>query len=181
MQRNQETEGSHEPEVVCLSRVQTPLGALVLASSRRGLLYIAFPGHQDGLKPWLDKHCPQAEICLNSDPNSRAVEQLEEYFQGKRRVFDVPLDMRGTPFQKKVWNVMTEIPCGRTWSYRDVALRLGRPRAARAVGSASRSNPIPIVVPCHRVIGSNGALTGFGAGLELKRILLEIEGVAGTS
>jgi methylated-DNA-[protein]-cysteine S-methyltransferase len=102
--------------------------------------------------------------------------QLEDYFQGTRREFEVPLDPRGTEFQLRVWRQLLTIPYGTTHSYSQVAIAIGAPSAVRAVGAANGANPIPIIVPCHRVIGSNGKLTGYGGGLPLKRRLLELEG-----
>ena len=102
--------------------------------------------------------------------------QLREYFAGKRRAFDLPLAPSGTPFQLSVWNVLRKIPYGRTLSYLDVANAIGKPAACRAVGAANGANPLPIVVPCHRVIGANGSLTGFGGGIDVKRRLLALEG-----
>ena len=101
--------------------------------------------------------------------------QLREYFAGKRRAFDLPLAPSGTPFQLSVWNELRAIPYGRTKSYLDIANAIGKPAACRAVGAANGANPLPIVVPCHRVIGSNGALTGFGGGIDVKRRLLALE------
>lgn len=102
-------------------------------------------------------------------------QQLEEYFAGRRRTFDLPLAPRGTEFQCAVWQQLGKIPYGETCSYGAIAQRLGKPKAVRAVGSANGRNPLPIVVPCHRVIGANGSLTGFGGGIENKKILLELE------
>jgi len=103
-------------------------------------------------------------------------EQLEQYFAGERTGFDVPLAFdRGTPFQHDVWRALTEIPYGETISYGELARRIGRPDRARAVGAANGQNPIPVIVPCHRVIGADGSLTGFGGGLDRKRILLALE------
>ena len=102
--------------------------------------------------------------------------QLRAYFAGELRDFDVPLDMQGTPFQQRVWNELLRIPYGETRSYMQIAVAVGAPKAVRAVGAANGSNPIPIIVPCHRVIGSSGKLTGYGGGLPLKKRLLELEG-----
>ncbi len=102
--------------------------------------------------------------------------QLGEYFSGRRRSFDVPLDLRGTDFQRRVWNNLTRIPYGRLRTYKQVADRIGRPRAARAVGQAVGDNPVAIIVPCHRVIGADGGLVGFGGGMTLKAQLLRLEG-----
>jgi len=102
--------------------------------------------------------------------------QLEEYFRGKRQAFDIPLHLKGTEFQVAVWNALLEIPYGDTITYAELARRIGRPSAIRAVGAANGANPIPVIVPCHRVIGSNGTLTGYGGGIERKQWLLALEG-----
>ncbi len=104
-----------------------------------------------------------------------ATRQLREYFAGERREFELPLDPRGSEFQKRVWSALRNIPYGTTISYGELAHRVGQPTAARAVGAANGRNPIPIVIPCHRVIGKDGSLTGFGGGLPLKERLLELE------
>ena len=101
--------------------------------------------------------------------------QLQQYFDGQREDFDLPLEPRGTEFQMKVWEELRKIPYGVTWSYGELARRIGKPTAARAVGAANGKNPLPIVVPCHRVIGADGSLTGFGGGLSVKEILLSLE------
>jgi O-6-methylguanine DNA methyltransferase len=114
-----------------------------------------------------------------NDANQVTVEaarQLRAYFAGQLRRFDLPLDMQGTPFQLRVWHELERIPYGETRSYRQIAEAVGAPRAVRAVGAANGANPIPIVVPCHRVIGANGKLVGYGGGLPLKKRLLELEG-----
>jgi len=103
--------------------------------------------------------------------------QLSDYLEGKRRVFELPLHLEGSEFQKEVWEAISNIPYGRTASYGEIARLIGKPGASRAVGAASGANPIPIVIPCHRVIGANGSLTGFGGGLALKRRLLALEGI----
>jgi methylated-DNA-[protein]-cysteine S-methyltransferase len=112
---------------------------------------------------------------------ARASLQLAEYFAGQRRGFDLPLAAGGTAFQQAVWQALREIPWGELRSYRDIACALQNPRAVRAVGAANGRNPLPIVVPCHRVIGANGSLTGFAGGLEAKKLLLELEGSLPTS
>jgi methylated-DNA-[protein]-cysteine S-methyltransferase len=101
--------------------------------------------------------------------------QLDAYFARKRTVFDVPIAPAGTPFQLAIWRALLEIPYGETWSYAALAAHIGRPAAVRAAGAANGQNPIPIIIPCHRVIGSDGRLVGFGGGLKLKRILLDLE------
>ena len=102
--------------------------------------------------------------------------QLLEYFAGRRKAFDVPLAPKGTPFQLAVWNALLEVPYGETVTYAELARRIGRPAAVRAVGAANGANPIPVIIPCHRVIGSNGTLTGYGGGIERKQWLLALEG-----
>jgi methylated-DNA-[protein]-cysteine S-methyltransferase len=106
-----------------------------------------------------------------------AARQLREYFGGRRQTFDIPLEPHGTAFQKQVWMALREIPFGQTASYGQIAMRIGMPTASRAVGAANGRNPLPIIVPCHRVIGANGTLTGFGGGLSNKALLLALEGV----
>ena len=106
---------------------------------------------------------------------SYTVGQLNEYFAGTRKAFSIPLDMRGTEFQKRVWNALLEIPYGETWSYKQLAEFINNPKAVRAVGGANHNNPIMIIVPCHRVIGSNGSLTGYAGGLDMKEHLLNLE------
>jgi methylated-DNA-[protein]-cysteine S-methyltransferase len=110
-------------------------------------------------------------------PLPATVRQLTEYFAGTRRTFDLPLRPRGTPFQERVWRELLEIPYGQTWSYGELARRIGNPSASRAVGLANGRNPISLVVPCHRVIGADGTLTGYGGGIERKRWLLGHEGL----
>ena len=119
------------------------------------------------------------EGLVRNDSNALLVEtrrQLEAYFAGELRVFELPLDMQGTAFQKRVWDELLRIPYGETRSYMQVAVAVGAANAVRAVGAANGANPVPIVVPCHRVIGTNGKLTGYGGGLPLKKRLLELEG-----
>jgi methylated-DNA-[protein]-cysteine S-methyltransferase len=109
------------------------------------------------------------------EPFADVRRQLSEYFDGERDEFDVPLGMTGTPFQRRVWQALQRIPYGETTTYGELARRLGRPSASRAVGLANGRNPIAVIVPCHRVIGSDGSLTGYGGGVERKRLLLELE------
>jgi methylated-DNA-[protein]-cysteine S-methyltransferase len=109
-------------------------------------------------------------------PSKRVIDQLNEYFSGKRQTFDLELAPRGTPFQLAVWNALLEVPYGDTISYAELARRIGKPAAVRAVGAANGANPIPVIIPCHRVIGSNGTLTGYGGGIERKQWLLAHEG-----
>ncbi|HWW59813.1 MAG TPA: methylated-DNA--[protein]-cysteine S-methyltransferase [Thermoanaerobaculia bacterium] len=140
-----------------------PIGRLLLARDDRGLAAIQFD--------------PQPHDDWTPDDSAFAGEraQLDEYFAGKRRTFELKLAPRGTSFQLEVWAALRAIPYGETRSYREIARTIGRPDAIRAVGAANGANPLPIVVPCHRVIGANGSLTGFGGGLPVKRYLLDLE------
>jgi methylated-DNA-[protein]-cysteine S-methyltransferase len=146
--------------------VSTPIGDLQLVSDGQSLVRIAFPGqHQQ-----LGGDSTEDAIL------AKAAKQLGEFFNGRRRHFDLPLTASGTQFQREVWSQLTAIPFGEVRSYRDIAAKIGRPTAVRAVGAANGRNPLPIVVPCHRVIGADGSLTGFAGGLERKRQLLVLEG-----
>ena len=141
---------------------QTILGPLTISLNEEGAVEIV----HFGAKPYL---VHDEEAC------SQAVKQMDEYLSGERQEFDLVLSLRGTPFQVSVWEELRRIPYGTTVSYRDIAMRIGRPDAVRAVGTANGANPIAIIVPCHRVIGANGSLTGYGGGLPNKRLLLELE------
>ena len=149
--------------------VPTPIGRLLLVSGEHGLVRIAFDGHWSYAELGPDWH--QGSALLDA-----AASQLAQYFDGTRRDFDLPCAAPGTPFQHAVWSALTRIPYGAVASYASIAQRIGKPAAIRAVGAANGRNPLPIVVPCHRVIGADGSLTGFGGGLELKRRLLAHEG-----
>lgn len=148
----------------------TPIGQLTLVASARGLAAVLWEKERPGRVPLPAWRSDDDSFVLRE-----AGRQLTEYFEGRRQVFDVPLDVQGTPFQLDVWEALRAIPYGETQSYRDVAARIGRPRAVRAVGAANGRNPVSIITPCHRVIGANGALTGFAAGLDVKARLLELE------
>jgi methylated-DNA-[protein]-cysteine S-methyltransferase len=150
-------------------RVPSPFGDLTLVATRHGLTHLRFPG-EDGDVPEGDGS-PEASAVL-----AEAARQLHDWFAGRRRDFDLPLAPAGTPFQRQAWTALRAIPWGETVSYGELARRLGRPGASRAVGGANHHNPVPILVPCHRVVGQDGRLTGFGGGLPLKRWLLEHEG-----
>jgi O-6-methylguanine DNA methyltransferase len=152
-----------------------PFGiALFLATEGGALTHVSFASSQEDAPPdW-----PRDEVRSPDDPLlADAIDQLNEYFAGARETFSVPLRPAGTPFQMSVWRALEEIPYGHTRTYRDIACSIGKPTATRAVGAANGQNPLPIFVPCHRVIGSNGSLTGFGGGLDVKLALLRLEGV----
>ncbi len=146
--------------------ITTPIGILELRATDRALEEIHFNGKEIGARSCR----PEASAIL-----AKAAKQLQEYFDGRRRHFDLPLEPRGTPFQRSVWRELQKIPYGETITYGEIAARLGKPAAVRAVGASNGCNPIPIVIPCHRVIGANGSLVGFGGGLDKKRYLLRLE------
>ncbi|MDW8467901.1 MAG: methylated-DNA--[protein]-cysteine S-methyltransferase [Burkholderiales bacterium] len=148
---------------------ESPLGAVFLCASARGLTEVRFA--RGGRAP----ACAGRRRTAASPILARAKRQLAEYFAGKRRRFDLPLDARGTAFQRAVWRAIASVPYGETISYAELARRAGRPGAARAAGAAAGRNPIAIIVPCHRIVGSNGRLTGYAAGLARKRALLALE------
>jgi methylated-DNA-[protein]-cysteine S-methyltransferase len=152
------------------THVDSPVGRLLLCSDGIALtgLYMDVPGHAP-------RSLEQGVENAAAGPLRDAVRQLAEYFAGDRREFDLPLRLEGTDFQRRVWGVLTEIPYGETWSYGQLAKRIDNPRGFRAVGLANGRNPISIFVPCHRVIGADGSLTGYGGGVERKRWLLAHE------
>jgi methylated-DNA-[protein]-cysteine S-methyltransferase len=148
----------------------SPVGKLKLVASETGLVAILWEVDNPRRVPLSDPVEDNSQKILVETER-----QLNEYFAGKRSVFSIPLDMRGTAFQKDVWQALQEIPFGKTLSYGEIAKQLGRPTASRAVGAANGRNPVSIVVPCHRVIGSTGKLTGFAGGLDTKALLLNLE------
>lgn len=150
---------------------ESPIGRLLLTSDGMALtgLYMEPSRKARSTAGWSED--------LTAAPLAAAVRQLTEYFAGARRKFNLPLRLEGTAFQQRVWQELTEIRYGETWSYGQLARRIGNPSASRAVGLANGSNPISILVPCHRVIGADGSLTGYGGGLERKRWLLAHEGL----
>lgn len=150
--------------------IDSPIGRLMIAADNTGIRAIEFPENRHPVKRDGD-WCEAAHPLI-----SRAAQQLGEYFANQRREFDLPLAPHGTAFQLQVWQALRMIPFGETRSYAQQAQTIGKPAAMRAVGAANGRNPIPIIVPCHRVIGANGALTGFGGGLPIKQFLLRLEG-----
>jgi len=150
----------------------TPLGPMHAFASERGVRAIVF----DGSDPAANGVTGEVVDDPEHEVLCACAEQLAQYFAGERRVFDLPLDPVGTPFQQEAWLALRRIPFGETRSYGEQAAAVGRPSAVRAIGAANGRNPLTIVVPCHRVIGSNGKLTGFASGLDNKRALLELEG-----
>ncbi len=150
------------------THLETPIGPVLLAGDAAALVYISFPTGSRAMQP-------RPEWTQDAGPLVEAKRQLAEYFQGRRRSFDLRLRPEGTEFQRSVWQALATIPYGETRSYADIARAIGRPSATRAVGAANGANPLPIVLPCHRVVGANGSLTGFGGGLETKKFLLNLE------
>lgn len=151
--------------VVSYAYVDTPIGRLLLAGDGESLHLLSF---QSGSRV----HHPRDGWRHDANGFPKVRRQLDEYFAGKRTTFALQLHLGGTAFQNAVWTTLQAIPYGATTTYRELAVRIGRPAAIRAVGAANGANPLPIIVPCHRVIGTNGSLTGFGGGIETKRFLL---------
>ena len=161
------------PEIFFLTHYHSPLGTYVLGSSKKGVVFVKT---EERSKAYFSRWEREGiELKEDAEHNLRLISELNAYFAGKLREFTIPLDLRGTSFQRQVWDLLCGIPWGETRSYGQIAKGLGRPRAARAVGRAVGTNPVSIVVPCHRVIGSNGALTGYGGGLDRKAALLKLE------
>jgi methylated-DNA-[protein]-cysteine S-methyltransferase len=153
---------------IAWTHFDSPLGTLTLASDEAGLREINFPKNGQPT-------APAPEWRKDNSALREAIAQLRAYFAGELETFDLPLAPPGTEFQQRVWDELRKIPYGKTISYGELARRIGNPNASRAVGLANGSNPIPIIIPCHRVIGSNGKLTGYGGGLPIKEKLLALE------
>jgi len=146
----------------------SPVGRLLLAGTADGLHFVSFSSGKRAVsvsRDWRE----------HAAPFNNAIQQLKEYFAGKRKAFDLALILQGTRFQCAVWRELQTIPYGETISYKELAERIDKPKAVRAVGAANGANPIPIIIPCHRVVGNDGSLTGFGGGLPVKKRLLELE------
>jgi methylated-DNA-[protein]-cysteine S-methyltransferase len=156
---------------IALRLCSSPYGPLELRATERGLCGVRFVGVETGEAPTAGQHVPEGAWAILEQGSA----ELDEYFAGSRRIFAVALDLRGTAFQRSVWEALLRIPYGETITYRQLATAAGHPAAIRAAGAANGANPLPILVPCHRVIGSDGSLTGYGGGLETKRRLLDLE------
>ena len=173
------TMGYHKVDVKKLycQSLQTPIGKLQVAASKTGICRIDFTRTQrKDSKDWFEIHFANHPQEGSNSVLKKALIQLREYFEGERRSFQVPLDLRGTAFQLRVWRELAKIPYGFTASYGEIARQVHNARAGQAVGRAVGANPVPIIVPCHRTIGHDGALVGFGGGLPTKEQLLELEG-----
>lgn len=161
----------HEPHEDVVT-MRSPIGVLTIRGTRKAVTGIDLPGKVPAAAPRVKRRNPNDV----SGPVATAIAQLQEYFAGERRAFELPMELAGTDFQRDVWLALAEIPYGETISYAELASIVGRPTAFRAVGQANGSNPIPIVLPCHRVVASGGGIGGYGGGLAMKRSLLALEG-----
>ena len=161
---------------IYISKFNSPIGTLYLASSDKGVVCINLSG-KENLMEDIERLVPNMEQEDGAGKNEQVIKQLKEYFSGARKDFDLPLHLIGTEFQKLVWRQLCQVPFGKTASYKEIAEKIGKPKAMRAVGQANHRNPIPIIIPCHRIIGANGHLVGYGGGLDKKRFLLSHEGV----
>lgn len=163
------------PETLTLDRVPTPIGVALVVTDEAGVLRaFNWTDYEPAMLAWIGRRYPKARLVEGEGP-LRAT--FDAYFAGQTDAFEtIAWEGAGTAFQRQVWAALCTIPAGETWSYAQLAERIGRPTAVRAVGLANGSNPVALVVPCHRVIGSNGSLTGYGGGLHRKRWLLEHEG-----
>lgn len=167
-------------EPIYVQEMDSPIGMLTLASSTIGLCAVEFGGVADistRLSAWAQRTYGRAVLQRHPERLQGAMRQLEQYFRGERKSFDLVLDMQGTPFQLEVWRALIDIPYGEARSYKQIAAAIGRPQAVRAVGGANNRNPLPLIAPCHRVIGSDGRLVGYGGGMGKKITLLELEGI----
>jgi methylated-DNA-[protein]-cysteine S-methyltransferase len=167
--------------ITYVTTCKCPLGTLTLESDGKALTRVWFPTESPPPTPPAGRGRAREDAggdarIRDPQPFAAVIAQLDEYFAGARRRFDLPLAPRGTPFQLKVWRELRKIPYGKTITYATLAHRAGNDAACRAVGAANGRNPLPIIVPCHRVIGADGSLTGFGGGLDAKRALLKLEG-----
>lgn len=161
---------------VTVGQVETPWGVFGAALSATGLGRLTLPDEPyTSCETWASRWYPGAQRAGTAPGLATLAEELKAYLAGKLRAFSVPVDLQGTPFQVRVWRALTAIRYGQVCSYADLAASIGQPKAVRAVGLANGANPVPIIVPCHRVIGSNGSLTGYGGGLHLKERLLLLE------
>lgn len=165
------------PETLTLDRLATPIGTALLVTDERGFLRaFNWTDYEPAMTAWIARHYPKAKLAEGRAPPP-VREPFEAYFRGETRALEsVPWQASGTAFQLKVWEALCTIPAGETLSYARLAEQIGRPTAVRAVGLANGANPVAVVVPCHRVIGTNGSLTGYGGGLPRKRWLLDHEG-----
>ncbi len=163
-------------EILHTAEFDSPVGMMRLASTDRGLAYLSLPNASGrGFAGWLERHSPRAHLIDGYAANRLAISQVREFLEGKRAEFDLQLDLRATEFQLAVYREVVKVGYGETCSYGEVAARVGRPKAVRAVGAANGANPIPLVIPCHRIVAKGGHLQGYAGGLPLKARLLAME------
>lgn len=169
-------------DVMYWSEMESPIGPLVLLATDTGLCHIDFGSYaarEAPLRQWADRWRPDGGAPWAAEPEHpvirEATGELKRYFAGELEVFSVKLDLRGTPFQTRVWQALLDVPFGEVRSYKHIAEAIGQPKAVRAVGGANNRNPLPLIVPCHRIIGASGELVGYGGGMEIKTFLLQLE------
>ncbi|GGA55343.1 methylated-DNA--protein-cysteine methyltransferase [Kroppenstedtia guangzhouensis] len=164
--------------VLIWSEMDSPVGPITLVMSGKGVCHLDYMSGEKALlslERWAKEWFGSVRLERNDTELAKVISQLNEYFAGKRQRFDLPIDLFGTSFQKLVWQQLLMIPYGEVRSYKEVAQAMGAPKAVRAVGGANNRNPVSILVPCHRVVGSNGSLVGYGGGLKIKEYLLRLE------
>lgn len=171
----------NEPLIFRLARLPTPIGVMLIATDDQDRLRVLdWETHTARMARLLQRYYGGRAVLMNGDADHPIADRLRAYLAGEiAAIDDIPIEAAGTAFQRQVWTALRDIPAGQTWTYGALAAHIGRPAAVRAVGLANGANPIGVVAPCHRVIGANGTLTGYGGGLERKRWLLEHEGVRG--
>jgi O-6-methylguanine DNA methyltransferase len=160
--------------IYTITEFTSPLGKITLLSSSKGLCRLLFEPSQPSITNLENASIPYK---ITHEKDSPTASQLMEYFEGRRKAFTIPLDINGTPFHREVWRALLTIPYGKTKSYGQIAQQIGKPRAPRAVGQACGANPIPIIIPCHRVLTSTGKIGGYTGGIDIKNALLKLEGV----
>jgi O-6-methylguanine DNA methyltransferase len=163
-------------EIVHTAEFESPIGSMRVASTGKGLAHVSLPRQSGrGFEGWLRRHAPEARCEEGWAANKRAIAQICAFLEGKRLEFDLPLDLRATLFQRAVYDAVVRIPYGKTRSYAEIARAIRQPAALRAVGAANGANPLPLVIPCHRVVETGGKLGGYGGGPVLKKRLLAME------
>lgn len=163
-------------EILYAAEFETRFGLMRCVSSARGLAYVQLPRASGrGLDGWRRRHALGADLREAWKPNQRAVQQITGYLEGKRDHFDLPLDLRATPFQLRVYEALAQVPFGEVRTYTEIAEAIGQPRAVRAVGTANGANPVSLVIPCHRIVAAGGKLGGYAGGLRMKKQLLALE------
>ncbi|MGB9772647.1 MAG: methylated-DNA--[protein]-cysteine S-methyltransferase [Bacteroidota bacterium] len=164
-------------ETAYCTSFQSSIGTIYVASTDRGICKISLPREtKKDFIAWLHQHFDDYAVVESRSKNKTLIDELSRYFKRRLVQFTLPLDDRGTPFQRKVWRELLRVPYGRTITYKELARRVGAPKAYRAIGQALHANPLPILVPCHRVIGSDGSLKGYTSGVKTKEFLLRLEG-----